>query len=531
MIVTRIRFILVKSNMFSFLTRNYLLWSFLALAFVTRTIWLGNIPGINGDEAWYGIMARCGFDLSMRTPTGNFPNVFYLVPQIILHKIFPPSFILLRAVSLLSGLALVVVGSWMIGRKHGRRAALYFTMLCAGMPVLVAYSRFGWDVSQTGLAAVFLVLFSLSKNWVSAAVMLAVAFIIHPSNLFLVFIPVNLAVVEFRSQHESLVTKRVAVSHVARALLFLLLVLCVALFKMHWLSYIVSLLGMDQALSTARQMLQGGIVDRILSLEGWIKLAVLFGDLISGVTMYRYLAGPISDLSAAIHSALFWLLIIPTIVCGVRVSTRRGDYQLMALLIGVFLGLVMMYVLFGTYPISPHYERYSQFLVIPAVVLFVLCLMELRPRVSTPLCMFVAVFWLVSLTMHYFLPFHSTGGLSHQAFRTAKIEPKQQVIDYIIANTGEGSRPAVIGENWWLVMPIRYLVGDLEGEIVAQSHYVRPKEQIATAMSEGNVYLVSFSDSAWNALIAQNDYADTLTKKIIYDYGDNPLIHVWHRAK
>ena len=60
---------------------------------------LGNLPGINGDEAWYGVQAELllrSERISPRTPSGNLLNPLFFAPQFALHAIFQPSFALLR---------------------------------------------------------------------------------------------------------------------------------------------------------------------------------------------------------------------------------------------------------------------------------------------------------------------------------------------------------------------------------------------------------------------------------------------------
>ena len=56
------------------------------IAILTFAVWLrcwrlGTIPGINGDEAWYGVQAQSvlhGESIAWRTPTGNPLNPFFM---------------------------------------------------------------------------------------------------------------------------------------------------------------------------------------------------------------------------------------------------------------------------------------------------------------------------------------------------------------------------------------------------------------------------------------------------------------------
>src|SRR5580658_7243942 len=71
-------------------------------------IWhLGNIPGLNGDEAYYGVQSLNiihGKPVAWFTPSGNFSNLLYTGPCILLHLLFAPSFVLLRANAVVFGL-------------------------------------------------------------------------------------------------------------------------------------------------------------------------------------------------------------------------------------------------------------------------------------------------------------------------------------------------------------------------------------------------------------------------------------------
>ena len=67
-----------------------------------RCRWLGNIPGVNGDEAWYGVQALRFLwerQFHVQTPTHNPPNPLFLGPLILLHVPLRPSIVLLRSVA------------------------------------------------------------------------------------------------------------------------------------------------------------------------------------------------------------------------------------------------------------------------------------------------------------------------------------------------------------------------------------------------------------------------------------------------
>ena len=116
---------------------------------------LGSMPGINGDEAWYGVQAEMvlhGEPISWHTPTGNLLNPLFFGPQLLLHACFEPSFALLRTTALLSGLLALVVNYWLCRDVFGCRAALISTTILAVLPIDIVYSRLAWDACQSLLS-------------------------------------------------------------------------------------------------------------------------------------------------------------------------------------------------------------------------------------------------------------------------------------------------------------------------------------------------------------------------------------------
>src|ERR1700693_6331537 len=89
--------------------RRWLLWLNVA-GLLAMSVWfrcrdLGNIPGINGDEAWYGVQAQNWLhagQVDWRTPTGNLLNPLFFWPQVALHSLFEPSFAVLRVTAVAS---------------------------------------------------------------------------------------------------------------------------------------------------------------------------------------------------------------------------------------------------------------------------------------------------------------------------------------------------------------------------------------------------------------------------------------------
>ena len=185
-------------------TRHALLWAnviaLLGVALFFRVWHLGNIAGINGDEAWGGVQAIRlleGHEIEWRTPNGNLINPFLLLPLVVLHAIWSPSIELLRVVPLVSGLLALVANFVLCRRAFDQRTAVVSTLLLALLPIDIAYSRFAWDASESLLATVFILYLPLigirrqGSRWaISAAAIFActAAILIHPTNVFAVML-------------------------------------------------------------------------------------------------------------------------------------------------------------------------------------------------------------------------------------------------------------------------------------------------------------------------------------------------------
>ncbi len=173
-----------------------------ALALVLVAVWfrgesLENIPGINGDEAWYGVQAwqmlHGGADGGWHTPTGNPINPLFLGPVALLLCWLPPSITVLRSVALASGLAALAINWFCCRWVFDRRTAWISTAALAVLPINIAYSRFAWDASQSLAATLPVAYFTLAAvrfphhfgRWMAAAVLaLAIAVWVHPTNIF-----------------------------------------------------------------------------------------------------------------------------------------------------------------------------------------------------------------------------------------------------------------------------------------------------------------------------------------------------------
>src|SRR5690606_14144318 len=117
----------------------------------------------------------------------------------------------------------------------------------------------------------------------------------------------------------------------------------------------------------------------------------------------------------------------------------------------------------GPQALAPHLERYGICLVAPAVLMLARGLTWWVEPVRSN-CQFfrlallsVAYCFVFSFSLAYFHVVYVTGGLSHRAFRTAAVEPKQAALARIVAAHAPHARSEIIAREWWLYWPLTYL--------------------------------------------------------------------------
>jgi hypothetical protein len=421
------------------LARVGLSGALLALAVTARLLWLHSLPGVNGDEAWYGVWVEGALRDRVwggATPTGNFPNPFFLAPLGIVQAIADPAPWVLRVPAVLSGLGFILVGYAGLRAAFGRSSATVFVLLAATAPTAIAYSRFGWDASETPLAVMLFLWCCFSRNWLWAAGALAAAFIVHPANIFLV--PIFAA---FLAEDLTPWLARRAGQPAARHLLGLVMI------------------GGTLAALAASLMLGSVTPGELVSADYWRRIATLFSDLFSGVTVYTYIVGPPGGL--VLHRVVAAVVLVTAL--GLLLFDRRSprDRRATVLLAGLAVSVVAFAVIVGPAGLSPHRERYALLFVAPVLVLVAVALTRAFGERSAagPCCAAIlGCLALAGVWMNYLAPLRLTGGQSHATFRTAAVEPKWQAALWIREHAAQCNSTMVWAESWWLAEPLRYFL-------------------------------------------------------------------------
>ncbi len=482
----------------------------LALWFRFRS--LGNIPGLNGDEAWYGVTAwgivHHG-QVTIRTPTGNTLNPLLFGPLLLLHACFKPSIVLLRGVAAASGLLALGLNWWLCRRLFDRPTAIISTLVLALLPIDIAYSRFAWDASQSLLVTLPVWYFSLAavrfparqgRYTAAAIVALLAAVVVHPTNVFTaVVLAASLAA---RWRQFRIDPRRLTVLALAALSLTLW---GVYLVRMH------SNVGGEGPIGHLVQLLHPG---------GGPSFAVLYANLFSGETAYVYISGA--------HSWLHWgagsLLVWGVLLAAAWRLWQQGNAADRVLVAGWLLQLAAFLLLAGPEAMAPGQERYAICLIAPAVILAArgaALWWSDAGRLRTPaIALALAAAWFVAADFHrhYFGFIEQTGGQAHLAFRTAAVEPKQAALDYILKHRAAGVT-WIVADGWWSYWPLRYLSAAEPGvRVVEEKHAddvdVRPALTLARA--EGRAWCVRFCDG-------QKPGGEQ-----ILDYGGRPVLSVSH---
>ncbi len=474
-----------------------------------RCAWLNNTPGLNGDEAWYGVQALellRGEDFQIETPTGNPPNLLFFGPLLLLHAFFPPSIALLRAVAVGSGVAALVI-NWVCCRwVFDRRTAVISTVVLAILPINIAYSRFAWDASQSvaiTLPVLYLSLASIrfagrrGRFLLAAVLMQWIACLVHPTNVFVAPAVVVALAVWVREGGVRKATR--GVSPRTKAAVLVLGILAAVLLGLLWLSTP----GSSRFLGRLHSPTQ------LAQMETLARLTVLLPRLFLGATVYRYIAGVDSWLSwpAAVGSdgwgadtVLFWAVMAACVWTLCRAKDEPVRRTSRTLLCMVALQLAAFALLAGPHGLSPGWERYAICLVGPIVVLLArgaaVSFSAGSPRWRLALVVGSLCGWLMlaDFREHYFHCIHQTGGRAHPTFRTSDEDPKASALKTILANRQPGVAWIVTGE-WHIYWPIRYF-GMSEDELrVVTPKEVAASEEFDQAQREGRVWYVEFADA------------------------------------
>jgi len=426
-------------------------------------VWhLGTMPGVSGDEGWWGVNAIAWLDgrpYEARTTSGNPTDLFLLAPLAAVHAFGPPSFWLLRIVPAAVNVLALPIGFFFVRRIFGTTTAAIYAVALAVAPTAIAHSRICQDPSQsifwTGLV-VYLSLLALARPasavaWLAGALLLfPIALWTHPTNVFIAPFLIAPAI--------AVAARLLPASRRGRAIVFIAAAMAIAVAAgAAW----PILLKLEASNDFAGRPWLALAAARLIDPRQWLEFGVNYARLFSGVTVYHYFSGarpwtiPYDLASVGAGVAVF---------AGLWRLRRSASLPLEYALLGAWACMLLLFFAFaGPAALRPHAERWGLCLIVPGSLVIARGIagwIETAPalrRVTSTAAVALASVTLLSFYVNYFREFAATGGRSHLAYRTAPIEPKQQALDRIIATRDATSRTTVVAQEWWTYWPIAYL--------------------------------------------------------------------------
>jgi hypothetical protein len=505
----------------------------LVVAVWLRASQLENVPGINGDEAWSGVQALRwlqGETIDWKTPTGNPVNVFFLIPLMALHAFLPPSFIVLRFVSLASGVLALVVNYFLCRRAFDLRTAVVSTLLLALLPIDIAYSRFAWDASQSLLATLFVLYLPLihvrrhgGAAWLttSGMVAFAAAILVHPTNVFaapLLVVPALYA----RRRHVAAALQNTAIPAKTSTLAILVAASAAAVY------------GAWRGLAIA-----GGRWHGSSELAGF---AQNYLRLFSGTTVYEFISGAQAGAPRAewfvdlprVGDAFFGLLAIGCLWGMAQRLKHDPNDSDPSLVLGWFAMLVVFFIVAGPGAIAPHVERYGICLIAPGGLLLSRGLAwwieRRRPRHESVAMGLALVAWLWPLSFYwgYFEFIQQTGGRSHVTFRTAAVEPKLEAFRYVLNHRHPNEATEIVCHEWWNYWPLAYLARGADNVQVLTWDQWRQGARVIAPRPAGKTWFIEYAGTASEHEAMQRLEQDgfRIQRQTICDYGHHELLSI-----
>jgi hypothetical protein len=513
----------------------------LLLSVLLRCHLLENIPGVNGDEAWYGVQAveiLNGTSATWRTPTGNPLNPLFIGPLILLHLCFEPSIALLRCVAVASGLFALLL-NWILCRwVYDVRMAWISTTVLAILPIDIAYSRFAWDASQSLAATLPVVYFSLAairfsqwnvRSLVAAFVCQVLAVLVHPTNVFVS--PFILTAIAAQCDFDKL---WISVRRFWKRPLVWIAAAAICILIGLWTEWIMR--------SPIPRLLDMRFKE-FLNSNDILNASIFYPRLFTGGTIYRYIAGSrswfdwplgVNQDGFGVDVVAFWLLIFSAGVILWRSWKAEGRSEDGVLLASWLLSLSAFLIFAGPKAMWPGLERFSICIIAPTIILLcrALALALYRSSSSTKMALLaLSIFgWLMlaDFHFHYFRFIEHTAGEAHLTFRTAAEEPKVAAMKYILKHRTSGET-FVVAAEWWNYWPLKYIsTAEKNLFVLTPEEAANAAERFDTAVKEGHVWFVAFAGSVELHDLEEKYTATKLDRQAILDYIDRPILIIFH---
>ena len=352
--------LLLRVNVITELKRwknNLIPFALILAGAIMRLVSLDHLPGLNGDESWYGVLARslsAGETSSFRTPNLGLAGPVHLglvfIFDYIGHIIGISNAVILRMPSVFCGFLAVILFYYFIKKYISQPLALWMSALLMVFPMPVLYSRFGWEISQisVGLLLYFFALFSQKWIWAIFAFILCIS--IHPISLFL--LPIWLVMVSssvYSSTH--LPARRKGLSYVLIALT------CGFIYKFYF-----------DIFPVAGKPLAIGGISRLFSPVEFYHFALNFCRLFSGLISIEYITGELQGMPSIILFTITALVLTWSFYNAFKLGNIQKNKTWQTFLLGLYLSILAFYIKLGSSALVPGHERYGYIFIIPCLL-------------------------------------------------------------------------------------------------------------------------------------------------------------------
>jgi hypothetical protein len=301
------------------------------------------------------------------------------------------------------------------------------------------------------------------------------------------------------------------------------------LLRMQWPLALLLLAGGAALLAPRGGLPAAPVGGRLLDAAQWGRFAGLYGDLLSGLTTYRYVAGEPSARMARLHAYGLAVALAAVLGLGARGVWRRRDPNELGVVLGTLAMTALFFALAGPEALRPHRERFGLCLVAPTVLSlsFFLAPTPASPSRRTRLRLLLAAagaLLLASFAWNHLRELRTTGGRSHPTFRTGPAEPKQAALARALA-AAPGRPVSIAAEGWWIYWPVRYLAAAHPSVSV---QLVQGHAEASAALARGS-FVAAFPGSDADRGL-QREGVSPASRAAIPSYGGDPALVLWHPA-
>jgi hypothetical protein len=540
------------------LDNKVLFWIIIGVAVFFRCYRLASIPGINGDEAWLGYKAWSvahGEQLNWTTNSGNLTDPFYIIPLILVHKIWLPSPVILRSIAVISGILVLPVNYLFCQWVYETKSALASTLLLAVLPVNIVYSRFGWEPSQSVLFAIpcLYIALAVAKGKIGTGlglcllfISMGAAFAVHPTNFYLAGFAIAL-------------TALLTFYYVSNqwCLIGYVTILIAGFMALGGVAILKAPPGVHEEI-IARISSWSFIKDVPLFLFSWLRFynginSTIFimgswvpPERVLSTTQQLWVAWPDLLAMACFLICTFSLLweIVPVLSqksASVEGALARTDLTLLTGLVG---SSILFDLLNGPVKLAVYNDRYGLWMVPAGVLILVrgaIRMMEIKPslqRLITITGILVCLLLLAETYYKYFDFGIKTGGRSGMDARVGDEDLKLAAAKLISESSSATpqSAPLLISSNWFVYWAILYFLKS-DGDAVkwitmlidVYPHTYSTESQgidMLEAVKNKRVVFADFSDSfawkIWDAMIHESGVS--YDKHEYLDCAGNPVL-------